>query len=350
MNAKITDETTDETTMNPSEQKSSARPAADEWIDRYVNEVGRRLPANQRADVEREIRSLIEDEVAGRLEGTAAEGASGLDREAAALAVLQQFGAPEEIAARYQAPRYLIGPTMFPIYRIVLGIVLAATLFANLLALAVAAGTQSAPPLADTLADLFGSVIQGFGMCTLIFMALERFGVGIKNKPEVWNPRSLPPVKDPQRISVVETAADIGLTVVVLILANFYLSGGTGSVFVNGEWQAIPLFSPEVLQYIPWLTAVWIIDILVNIVLLVRGRWEPATRVATMITAGANGFIFYRMIVGGPIAAWPPLDPAFKVTAAIIFAVSLIEVGKQGWLLVRNSPRIGDTLRSQHVA
>ena len=339
-----------QTALNPNERKPNAAQAADEWIDRYVNEVGRRLPTNQRTDVEREIRSLIEDEVAGRLEGPEIKDAPRTDRETAALAVLQQFGSPEEMAARYYAPRYLIGPAMFPIYRIVLGIVLAATLFANLLGLAVAAGTQSAPPLADTMADLFGSIIQGFGMCTLIFMGLERFGVGIKSKPEAWDPRKLPPVKDPQRISVVETAADIALTAVVLILANFYLNRGTGAVLINGEWQAIPLFSPEVLQYIPWLTAVWLADILVNIVLLVRGRWETGTRVATMITAAANGFVFYRMIVGGQIAAWPPLEPAFKVTAAIIFAVSLIEVGKQAWLLVRNSPRVGDTLRSQHVA
>jgi len=346
-------QTTNRSAMNASEQKPNTPKAANEWIDRYVNEVGRRLPANQRADVEREIRSLIEDEIAGRLEGSEmpeATGAPQPDREAATLAVLQQFGSPEKMAERYYAPRYLVGPAMFPVYRLVLGIVLAVTLFANLLGLAVAAGEQSAPPLFDALADLFGSIIQAFGMVTLIFMGLERFGVGVTREPETWNPRSLPPIKDPQRISVVETAADIGLTAVVLILANFYLNRGTGAVFLNGEWQAIPLFSPEVLQYIPWLTAVWVADILVNIVLLVRGRWEAATRMATMITAAANGFIFYRMIVGGPIAAWAPVEPAFKVTAAIIFAVSLIEVGKQGWLLVRNSPRFGDTLRSQHVA
>lgn len=336
-------------TTNPSEQE-----AANEWIDRYANTVGRHLPPNQRADVEREIRSLIEDEVAGRLDAPDAEGAPGPGREAATLAVLQQFGAPEDIAARYYAPRYLIGPAMFPIYRLVLGIVLAVTLFANLLGLAAAAGTQNAASLPDTLIDtllnLFGSVIQAFGMVTLIFMGLERFGVGVTSKPQAWNPTSLPPVKDPNRINAVETAAGIGFTTAVLILANFYLNRGTGALFINGAWQAIPLFSAEFLQYIPWLTAIWIADILVNIVLLIRGRWEPVTRLATMVVSAATGVIFYRMIVGGPIAAWAPVDPAFKVTAAIIFAFSLFEVGKQGWLLLRNSSPAGDRLRSQHVA
>jgi hypothetical protein len=323
--------------------------ASNEWIDRYVNEVGRRLPVAQRADVEQEIRSLIEDEVAGRLDALGADGVVQPDTEVTVLEVLEQFGSPEEMAARYHAPRYLIGPTLLPIFQIVLGVVLAVTLFANLFGLAVAAGTGGVDPLIDMLLNLFASIIQATGMVTLIFAILERLGVAADNKPQAWNPRSLPAVKDTQRVSVVETAVDIGFTTAVLILANFYLNRGTGAVYINGEWQAIPLFSQEFLQYIPWLTIVWVADILVNIVLLVRGRWETTTRIATMILAAATGFIFYRMIAGGPIAAWPPVDPAFKVTAAIIFAISLFEVAKQGWQLLRNSTWGARTLQSQHV-
>lgn len=323
--------------------------AAGEWIERYVNEVGRRLPPNQRADVEREIRSLIEDEVAGRLEAQEEQGAAA-DRERTVLAVLQQFGAPEEIAARYYAPRYLIGPAMFPIYRIVLAIVLGITLFANILSLTVAAGTGSVAPLDKILLGLFDGIIQAFGMMTLFFVALERLGARIESKPQAWEPRRLPPVKDPNRISIFETVAEIAFTAVILVLANFYLNPGRGALFYNGQPQAIPLFSVEFLQTIPWLTVIWAADILVNIVLLARGRWESATRLAAILVSAATGLIFYRIIAGGPIAAWPPLEPAFKVTAAIIFAVSLWEVGKHAWLLIRNSGLVGDTLRSPHVA
>lgn len=320
-----------------------------EWINRYVNEVGRRLPPNQRADVEREIHSLIVDEVVGQMDALENEGAPRPEEEAV-LAVLQQFGAPEEIAARYYAPRYLIGPGMFPIYRIVLGIVLAATLFASLLGLVVAAGANSAAPLIDTLLGLFGGVLQTVGTVTLIFVALERLGVGTETKPAAWNPRNLPPVKDPERVNLVEVVAEIAFTAAVLALAVLYLNGGVNAVYYDGQWQAIPLFSAEFPRYIPWLAAIWGADILVNIVLLVRGRWEAATLVATMVVSAANGVIFYTMIVGGPIAAWPPLEPAFRITAAVIFAVSLWEVGKHGWRLLRNSGLIGDRLRSQQLA
>ncbi len=323
--------------------------ASDEWIDRYVNEVGRRLPANQRSDVEREIRSLIEDAVAGRFETLEVEGVPLAERETVVLAVLQAFGSPEEIAARYHAPRYLIGPTIFPIYRIVLSIVLAVTVFANLLGVVVAADEQMAAPLVETLLSLFGSIIQTVGMVTLLFVALERLGVAAESRPQPWNPTSLPAVKDPQRVNLVETAIDIGFTAAVIVLLNVYLNRRTGALFYNGEWQTMPLFSQEFLQYIPWLTAIWCADILVNIILLTRGRWEPFTRIATMITATAAAILFYSMISSGPIGAWPPVEPAFKVTAAIIFAVSLVEVGKQGWLLLRSSNWIGDRLHSQQV-
>ena len=320
-----------------------------EWIDRYVNEVGRRLPPKQRADVQQEIRSLIEDEVAGRLEAAADERGTQPSAEATVLAVLEQFGAPEEMAARYQAPRYLIGPAMFPVYQIVLGIVLTVTVFANLLLLAVAAGTGGVQPFSDMLADLFAGVLQAFGTVTLIFVGLERLGVSASRKKAVsWDPRSLPPVKDEQRVSIFEKAVEIGFMAALLGLTANYLNRGA-AVFAGGEWQPIPLFSPEVLQYIPWLMVIWGADILVNIVLLARGRWEPATRVASMVVDGANALVFYQLLVGGPIAAWPPVDPAFRITAAIIFAVSVWEVARNAWRLLRSGTWGEAALHSQHV-
>jgi hypothetical protein len=238
------------------------------------------------------------------------------------------------------------------VFQIVLGIVLAVTFFANLLGLAVAVGRGGGEPaFADMMGDLFGGILQAFGSVTLVFVGLERLGVRASSKQTaVWDPRSLPPVKDEQRISTFEIAVEIGFTAALLGLTVNYLDSGAGAVFANGAWQPIPLFTPEFLQYVPWLLVLWGADILVNIVLLARGRWEPATRIAALVLAGFTAFLFYQLLVGPEIAAWPPLDPAFKVTAAIIFAVSLWEVAKQAWLLLRTSPwRIG-LLPPQHVA
>ena len=58
-------------------------------IDRYVTEVGQNLPRKERADLEAEIRSLIEDtlEARSQAEGRAAD-------ENLMVEVLKEFGPP----------------------------------------------------------------------------------------------------------------------------------------------------------------------------------------------------------------------------------------------------------------
>ena len=69
-----------------------------ELFDRYVHQVGRRLPKSQRADVEQELNSLLLDALEERAEGQESE------PEEAQVAVLQEFGPPAEMAARYRSP------------------------------------------------------------------------------------------------------------------------------------------------------------------------------------------------------------------------------------------------------
>ena len=68
-----------------------------------------------------------------------------------------------------------------------------------------------------------------------------------------------------------------------------------------------------------------------------------------MVVDGANALVFYQLLVGGPIAAWPPVDPAFRITAAIIFAVSVWEVARNAWRLLHSGTWGEAALHSQHV-
>src|SRR5512142_1884314 len=90
-----------------------------ELIDLYVAEVGQNLPAKGRADLEAEIRSLIEDTVEGRSQ---AEGRPADD--AMVAQVLKEFGSPAKMAASYLPPRYLIGPRFYPAFLLVMRILL----------------------------------------------------------------------------------------------------------------------------------------------------------------------------------------------------------------------------------
>src|SRR5574338_964427 len=100
-------------------------------IDRYIAEVGKHLPRKNRADIEAEIRSTLEDMLEERSQGT------GPADEATVMAMLKDYGAPREVAAKYKTHQYLIGPRLFPIFEMVVKIVFAVVAGASLIGLAV---------------------------------------------------------------------------------------------------------------------------------------------------------------------------------------------------------------------
>ena len=79
--------------------------APNEVIESYVHDVMRRVPADQRNDVGLELRGLLEEMLEGRAE---AEGVPAHD--AMVLEMLRDFGAPADVAARYQPPGRAIIP------------------------------------------------------------------------------------------------------------------------------------------------------------------------------------------------------------------------------------------------
>ena len=87
--------------------------------DRYVTATVRDLDDDQRAEVERELRTTIEDMIDGRLEAGAPS------RPEAERAVLAELGDPVRLAAGYSGrPLYLIGPRVYPQWRRVMTVLL----------------------------------------------------------------------------------------------------------------------------------------------------------------------------------------------------------------------------------
>ncbi|WP_228001730.1 HAAS signaling domain-containing protein [Nocardia australiensis] len=76
--------------------------------ERYVHEVVRRIPADQRTDVADELRATIADTVEAR---------EGADPDAVEREVINEMGDPIRLAARYaDRPLSLIGPDLYPVY------------------------------------------------------------------------------------------------------------------------------------------------------------------------------------------------------------------------------------------
>lgn len=82
-------------------------------IDRYIYDVVRRLPKDQRKDIELELRALIDDMLGGAAE------------ESEVAGVLQNLGKPADLARRYrESEPCVVGPENYETYRLVLKIVL----------------------------------------------------------------------------------------------------------------------------------------------------------------------------------------------------------------------------------
>src|SRR5687768_10678460 len=78
-----------------------------ELIERYLNEIGRRLPPKTRDDILAELRSVIQDKLDERVP-------EGQITRAHVIEVLKSMGSPKKVAASFAGERYLIGPSLYP--------------------------------------------------------------------------------------------------------------------------------------------------------------------------------------------------------------------------------------------
>jgi len=105
-----------------------------------------------------------------------------------------------EVASRYLPQQYLIGPTLFPVYKFVLGVLLIGCVVPRFL---IWLGFLLLDPAHRGylhMENMWGTVLYFAFYTTLAFVIVERTGFKLEAL-EYWNPRKLPPARDPNRIS-----------------------------------------------------------------------------------------------------------------------------------------------------
>jgi len=317
-------------------------------IDTYVSEVGRRLPKKTRADIEAEIRSILQDMLEERSQKTGKP----VDDEMT-LEVLKSYGAPEKVAATYLGERYLIGPRLYPIFMLVLRIVLVVTGVLAAIGLGIALsqtlGHHSAETIIKAIANFATSIMTALGNIVLIFAILEwalfRAGgkVEVKGLPieKEWDPRSLTKVSAPNQVKMGETIVEIVGCFAAIVIFNFYpqiigFTPSLNSVFENGNWSSVtfvPLLSEAFFYYIPYLTLVWASTIILNIVLLRMGHWTTVTRVFVIGLKVINILIAGAMLAGSSLIA--------ATTGALTNALGDAEAARIMMTLLTQGVRVG---------
>ncbi|MEK6753743.1 MAG: hypothetical protein AABZ00_15915 [Chloroflexota bacterium] len=264
-------------------------------IDRYVTEVGKNLPLLKgREDIEKELRSTLED----MLEDRAAQTGRVRD-EAMEIELLKEYGSPQKVAATYNPQPYLIGPRLFPFFLMVLKIVIPIVVTVLLVLAGIRAATETPFMGADFvnivgsgLGEALSAAIAAFGNIALVFAILERVlpDAQIDNlkTEEDWDPASLAKEPDPDSVKRGELIAEIVFTFVGLAILNLYPQILGLTFFTDGEWFFIPMFSDAFFKFMPWINAIFLAEIVLDIYLLRSALWTPITRVAKIIIEAAG--------------------------------------------------------------
>ena len=252
--------------------------------DRYVWGVLRAVPEPQRAELEPEIRAMVDDAVEARAAQT------GVNREAddaVERAALIELGDPELLAARYTGrSMVLIGPRLFLTWRrllvILLPIVVPFSALGVVVAQSLAGQTDVRALVGSGVSVAYNVAIQLVFWFTLVFALVDR--AGDKSLDIEWTPDQLPALPTTGRLSAVELA----LSMAALVFAGVFIVWQQVAQPIVIGGVAYPVFDPALWSFwLPWFLAVIAIEVVFTALLYRAGRWTWPFAVVNALLAAA---------------------------------------------------------------
>lgn len=231
-------------------------------IEAYVADVMRRLPRKQRDEIGFELRGLLTETLAEKAEtqGKPAD-------DAMVLAMLREFGAPAEVAARYRPPGMVVIPadqTRSFVLTSLIGIVLQWAL--------------TLPRVFDGQQALGGWWLTwGLGAFWWPgFIAMfSLLGAWLQQKP-LFKPKWRPRVVDPERIH--RGATGFGLAWFAIGVAFMVCMPWTVGLLPD-PFPKIFAFDPDFLRVRAWpVVPLWIAAFALEAIVFAKGRSTPLTQ------------------------------------------------------------------------
>ena len=254
-------------------------------IDKYVAEVGKQLPRKNRADIEAEIRSTLEDMLEEQTQG------AGPADEATVMGVLKEYGAPGKVAAKYKLHQFLIGPRLYTIFEKVLRIVLAVVFGASLIGLGTSlaqtglTGPEFVAAIGKWIGGLFTGLIAGFGNIVLVFALIERTRAADEFEKEVseWDPKELQREQDPDEVDKADHVATIIFSTLALAVFNLYPNLLSVRFYSAGASVTIPILTPVFFSFLPWINLMAVLQIIFSSFMLRQKYWQPWARILDIL-------------------------------------------------------------------
>ncbi len=357
-----------------------------ELIERYIADVARRLPKRMRNDVAAELRSSLgeaHDATVADFNRDSGRMATDEDRESLAVDLVKKFGPPATLAASYRpGPQWLIGPELYPAFLKTLKIV--ALVITGLVVFSVvvdmidgsAGFIRSVAQL--TTGGLLSDLVSAMGWVVLVFWiiqltswrkhsaatagggSMDVFGAPAYGglEEDSWDPRELPTVDDPDRISRTQVTVEIAIMAGLLVLFNVFPDAIGASIEVNGERGWVPILGDGFLAQRMLLSVGFIGVVIHNILLLCHDGWTIPARVMEI----AMNVVFFIALIplvrdGDAIAldpaillangwstdaanalvddVYPILDWVLRGAFGIACICLVIEIGQGAWKLVK---------------
>ncbi len=264
-------------------------------IERYFQEVGRSLPSGQREDTLTELRSSLYHALESNEQRE--------PEDAQVAAVIKEMGAPKRIAASYDPMQeYLIGPTLYPLFRRVIGIVFTAVVSAQLLVILFSliftgeAVNFSAEfwNILERLPAILGFVVAAFWGLQRLDLQPDELQFDVAGAGE-FDPYKLPPLDSLlEPVGRGKKGFEILVSVMALsFLAHFVQPGS----FALGEGSG--LFANPILERLfPWVALSMLAAIMLDIVLLWQARWHRSTRIAAIVSNLLSLTVLVLLILG----------------------------------------------------
>ncbi|MDR7276486.1 hypothetical protein [Catenuloplanes atrovinosus] len=267
----------------------------DELISRYVADVIALLPRRQRADVARELRDLLREELTGPDD---------------TRTLLTRFGHPAEVAARYTAPVALIDPADTRRFLLLAG---GGALLVHL------GGALLSPHDLAAAAEVTWPVVLGWLGVLVAAFAGTAWWRRRHTGPPAWKPR--PPLSD--RVNRVGRTA----AVAVFALGTLILVDPAAVMHALGAAPAPFAYHPDFLLVRgPVLLTLLILGLALQTTLAWTGRWTRPLHLADLIHSLLVCAAMAWAISAGPVFSAAPTDRTTKAAAALIILITLADL------------------------
>lgn len=307
---------------------------ANDVIESYITDVALRLPRRQRNDVAFELRALLHEELQARAD----EVGRAADAEMA-IALMRDFGRPDDVAARYRPALTIIDPAdgrRFVRFALVgLGILWALGLIGGL-----------SQPLAST-ADVLRMLGQWWGGTVLPSLwwpgvLVVTFGLAHWSRQRwpqssPWKPRDNDRIPG-GRTTMVMAMVGILCGLYVLIEPRWILDVTLHGRAATAAYDALTYTDTFRHRQAPWLLVALLLNLPLFSAVIIQGRWTPRLRQLEIALGLFTCALMLWTALDGPVFVGEASNPTVKFILVVLTVFSLGCFGLRWYRSVRPTP------------